>query len=110
MGAGTGSPASALVSKRILLATSPSAALRHKQTVGFPNSSRQPLLKSRDALACTIINHRRLNITWPQQFPNAAFHKNLYGFIEDLQDDLDLWIQNGQRGQAYLGTVLLIVC
>jgi hypothetical protein len=84
--------------------------MRHKQTVGFPNSSRQPLLNNRDALGCTIINHRRLNITWPQQFPNAAFHKNLYGFIEDLQDDLDLWIQNGQRGQAYLGTVLLIVC
>ena len=35
--------------------------------------------------------------------------RNLYGFIEDLQNDFDLWIQNRQRGQAYLGTVLLIV-
>jgi hypothetical protein len=60
-------------------------------------------------LGCTIIDHRRLNITWPQQLPNVAFRKNLYGFIEDLQNDFDLWIQSRQRGQAYLGTVLLIV-
>ena len=68
-----------------------------------------PADNSRDALGCTIIDHRRLNITWPQQLPNVAFRKNLYGFIENLQNDFDLWIQNRQRGQAYLGTVLLIV-
>ena len=76
----------------------PERQLRHKQTVGFPNSSRQPLLNSRDALGRAIINHRRLNITWPQQLPNVAFPKNLYDFIEDLQNDLDLWIHNCQRG------------
>jgi hypothetical protein len=46
--------------------------------------SRQPLLNKRDALGRTIINHRRPNITWPQQLQNVAFRKSLYGFIEDL--------------------------
>jgi hypothetical protein len=58
----------------------PSRAIRRQSDF----QSRQPLLNKRDALGRTIINHRRPNITWPQQLQNVAFRKSLYGFIEDL--------------------------
>ena len=41
------------------------------------------------------------------EFYRIAFRKKIYATIEDLQADLDRWMQRVQRGQAPSGKMVL---